>query len=151
MSEPTIGQKAPDFSALTDQNQTLSLQDFAGKYLVIFFYPMDDTPGCTKESCEFRDLKADFGALNAEIIGISPDDVASHQKFVSKFSLNFPLLADTDEKIRNDYQLGKNDIYIERATFVVAPDSTLIAQWRKIKDVAGHVDEVLASIKEHQA
>ncbi len=151
MPSITLNQQAPDFSCISDANTTISLSDYKGKYLVIFFYPKDDTPGCTIESCEFRDLKADFESCNAAIIGISPDDVTSHQSFVSKFSLNYPLLADIDKAIQTAYdvQVQENG-YLERATFLVAPDGTLAKIWRQVV-VQGHVDDVMQSIKTHQA
>ena len=145
-----LNQPAPDFSGTSDNNETISLKNFAGKYLVIFFYPKDDTPGCTIESCEFRDLKSDFDEVNSAIIGISPDNVESHQEFVTKFSLNFPLLADTDQKIQQAYGVPTLDKgYLERSTFLIAPDGTIVQIWRNVT-VQGHVNDVLATIEEHQ-
>ncbi|MCH9844646.1 MAG: peroxiredoxin [Alphaproteobacteria bacterium] len=145
-----LNQPAPDFSGTSNNNETIDLKDFAGKYLVIFFYPKDDTPGCTIESCEFRDLKSDFDEVNTAIIGISPDAVESHQEFVTKFSLNFPLLADTDQKIQQAYNVPTLDKgYLERSTFLIAPDGTLAQIWRNV-NVQGHVNDVLATIETHQ-
>ncbi len=145
-----LNQPAPDFSGTSDNNETISLKDFAGKYLAIFFYPKNDTPGCTIEACEFRDLKSDFEEINTAIIGISPDGVESHQEFVAKFSLNFPLLADTDKKIQQAYNVPTLDKgYLERSTFLIAPDGTIAQIWRNVI-VLGHVNDVLSTIEEHQ-
>ncbi|MCH9852759.1 MAG: peroxiredoxin [Alphaproteobacteria bacterium] len=145
-----LNQPAPDFSGTSNNNETISLKDFKGKYLVIFFYPKDDTPGCTIESCEFRDLNSDFEEINTAIIGISPDAVESHQEFIEKFSLNFPLLADTDQKIQQAYDVPTLDKgYLERSTFLIAPDGTIAQIWRNV-NVLGHVNDVLSTIEEHQ-
>ncbi len=145
-----LNQPAPDFSCVSDKNETIALSDFKGKYLVIFFYPKDDTPGCTIESCEFRDLKSDFDEVNSAVLGVSPDGVESHQQFVTKFSLNFPLLADTDQKIHQAYEVPKlENGYMERSTFLIAPDGTLAHIWRNV-NVQGHVNEVLTTIEKHQ-
>src|SRR5262249_19768839 len=121
-----VGQKAPDFTVLNDEGQKVKLSDFKGKKVVLYFYPKDDTPGCTKEACAFRDGFDEIKAQGAVVIGVSVDSVDSHKKFKNKFDLNFPLLADTDKKIVEAYgtwkeksMYGKKYMGIERTTFIV--------------------------------
>lgn len=150
---PAIGSKAPDFTVATDGEKTFSLSAQKGKYTVLYFYPKDDTPGCTVEAKEFRDLYADFVKAGAEVCGISRDDVKSHDKFKCKFELTFPLLADTDGKITESYGVwveksmyGKKYFGIQRATFLVNPEGKIEKIWPKVK-VEGHAAEVLKAIK----
>lgn len=150
-----LNQAVADFSAETNQG-TVSLSDFKGQYLVLYFYPKDNTPGCTNESKDFRDQYEQFKALNAEIIGVSRDSLNSHQKFIDKLELPFQLIADTEETLCKQFDVikqknmfGKIGFGIERSTFLIDPEGKLIAEWRKVK-VAGHVDEVLATLKAAQ-
>ena len=149
-----VGKPAPDVSLVSDKGETISLSDFKGKQaVVLYFYPKDDTPGCTKEACSFRDLSAEFAEKNAVILGVSPDDTKSHVKFRDKFTLPFPLLSDPGAEVAQRFGIwvektnyGKKYMGIERSTFVIGPDQKVKAIFRKVK-VDGHVDEVLEAIK----
>jgi peroxiredoxin Q/BCP len=150
-----IGKKAPAFS-LPDQNgKTHKLSDYAGKWVVLFWYPKDDTPGCTKESCGFRDLSKDFAKLGAVVLSASMLDVKSKKKFADKFSLNYPLLADEDNKVAEKYGVwkeksmyGKTYMGISRETFVIGPDGKIAMHWPKAAGSEEHPAEVLAWLKE---
>ena len=154
-SEPsglTVGHAAPDFTTVDDQGQTVRLADCRGKKVVLYFYPKDDTPGCTKEACSFRDGAAEIRKRGAVIFGVSADSVASHEKFKRKFQLNFPLLADTEKKILDAYGVwkqkslyGRTFLGIERTTFVIDEQGKIRAIFPKVK-VDGHYDEVLAAL-----
>ncbi|MFL2485955.1 MAG: peroxiredoxin [Gammaproteobacteria bacterium] len=140
--------KAPSFLALVDENKELSLDNFQGSYLVIYFYPKDKTSGCTIESQNFRDYKNKFSKKNCKIVGVSRDSIKSHKSFIEKESLNFPLLSDPDETMCNAYGVmkeksmyGRKYMGIERSTFLISPDGSLIKEWRGVK-VPGHVEEV---------
>ena len=140
--------KAPSFLALVDENKELSLDNFQGSYLVIYFYPKDKTSGCTIESQNFRDYKNKFSKKNCKIVGVSRDSIKSHKSFIDKESLNFPLLSDPDETMCNAYGVmkeksmyGRKYMGIERSTFLISPDGSLIKEWRGVK-VPGHVEEV---------
>ena len=140
--------KAPSFLALVDENKELSLDNFQGSYLVIYFYPKDKTSGCTIESQNFRDYKNKFSKKNCKIVGVSRDSIKSHKSFIEKESLNFPLLSDPDETMCNAYGVmkeksmyGRKYMGIERSTFLISPDGSLIKEWRDVK-VPGHVEEV---------
>ena len=145
--------KAPDFLGNIEENKTITLQDFKGKYVVVYFYPKDKTSGCTVESQDFRDLKTQFKKLNCEIIGVSRDSLKSHKSFIEKESLNFPLISDPDEVMCKAYDVmkeksvyGRKYIGIERSTFLIGPDSELLKEWRKVK-VPGHAQEVYDFLK----
>ncbi|MEQ8441606.1 MAG: thioredoxin-dependent thiol peroxidase [Alphaproteobacteria bacterium] len=147
------GDMAPDFSMPTDGGGTISLSELAGKPVVLYFYPKDDTPGCTKEACGFRDALPDFTGIGATVIGVSKDKVAKHDKFKAKFDLTFPLGSDEDGAVCEAYgtwieksMYGRKYMGIDRATFLIAADGTIARIWRKVK-VPGHVDEVLAAAK----
>lgn len=153
MSKVEIGKSAPDFTLPTDGNGKLSLSDFKGQNVVIYFYPKDDTPGCTTESCDFRDNIAAFNTLNAKIIGISKDSVKSHDKFKTKFDLNFPLASDEDGTVCEAYGVwkeksmyGKKYMGIERSTFLIDKNGKIAQIWQPVK-VPGHVAEVKAAIE----
>ena len=140
--------KAPSFLALVDENEKLSLDNFKGSYLVIYFYPKDKTSGCTIESQDFRDFKNKFARKNCKIVGVSRDSIKSHKSFTEKESLNFPLISDPDETMCNAYGVmkeksmyGRKYMGIERSTFLICPDGLLIKEWRGVK-VPGHVEEV---------
>ena len=150
VSELVAGAKAPFFSAPDHSGKIVSLTDFPGKTVILYFYPKDDTPGCTLEACSFRDEYAAFKKKGAVVIGVSPDSPKSHGKFIEKFSLPFTLLADSDHKVAEAYGVwveksmyGKKYMGMERSTFVIGPDGKLKAIFRKVKP-AEHVTEVLA-------
>jgi peroxiredoxin Q/BCP len=147
------GLKAPDFSAATDGGKKLKLSDLRGKPVVLYFYPKDDTPGCTAQACGFRDQLPDFSKLKAQVIGVSKDSAARHDKFKAKYELTFPLVSDEDGKICERYGTwiekslyGRKYMGIERATFLIDKTGTITKIWHKVK-VPGHVDEVLAALK----
>lgn len=149
----TVGSKAPDFKASGDSGTTLSLGDFAGKTVVVYFYPKDDTSGCTAEACDFRDNMERLTSAGAVVIGVSPDNVKSHDKFKQKYNLNYSLVSDEDHTISEAYGVwveksmyGRKYMGIERSTFVIAPDGTITHEWRKVK-VPGHVEEVMNVVK----
>ena len=152
MSELTVGAKAPLFSAPDQNGKMVSLSDFAGKTVVLYFYPKDDTPGCTVQACSFRDEYSAFQKKGAVILGVSPDNAHSHTKFIAKFSLPFPLLSDADHKIALGYDVwveksmyGRKYMGMERSTFVVDPSGMIEAIHRKVKP-AEHILELLASM-----
>jgi peroxiredoxin Q/BCP len=147
------GDKAPDFSAPTDGGGKLKLSSLKGRKVVLYFYPKDDTPGCTTEACGFRDSLKSFGKIDAEIVGVSKDSEKSHDKFKDKYELPFTLVSDTDGKICEAYgtwveksMYGRKYMGIERATFLIDEKGVVRNIWRKVK-VTGHVDEVLAAAK----
>ena len=148
-----IGKKAPDFTAATDGGAKIKLSDFKGKKVVLYFYPKDDTSGCTKQACAFRDDKPDFSRAKAVVIGVSRDSVGSHDKFKKKHELNFALASDEDGKICEKYgtwiqksMYGRKYMGIERATFLIDEKGVVRHIWHKVK-VPGHAEEVLAAIK----
>ena len=147
-----VGQPAPDFTLTTDGGGTVSLSALAGKRVVLYFYPKDDTPGCTREACAFRDLHPDFSAANAVVIGVSKDSPASHDRFKAKYQLPFILAADTDTTLAQAYGVwiekknyGKTYMGLDRATFVIDGAGVVRAIWRKVK-VDGHAEKVLAAL-----
>jgi thioredoxin-dependent peroxiredoxin len=144
-----MGAKVPDFTASVTGGESWRLKDAAGKKLVIYFYPKDMTSGCTLESQDFRDLHARFRKTGCEIVGVSRDSVASHEKFIAKEKLPFPLLSDPDEKVCKLFDVikekslyGKKYLGIERSTFLLDGKGVLRHEWRKVK-VPGHAEEVL--------
>ena len=148
-----VGDKAPDFTIATDGGGTFCLSEMMGHNVIIYFYPKDDTPGCTKEACEFRDSLPDFSKSSSKIIGISKDTVAKHDKFKSKYELPFTLGADLEGAVCEAYgtwveksMYGRQYMGIERATFLVDKEGLVQGIWRKVK-VKGHVEEVLAAVQ----
>jgi peroxiredoxin Q/BCP len=146
-----INKPAPDFSLLADNGKQISLSDLRGKKVVLYFYPKDDTSGCTKESCAFRDALPDFKKVKAEIFGVSKDGLVSHQKFKQKYSLPFTLLSDEDGKVCEAYGVwveksmyGKKYMGIERSTFLIDENGAVRQIWRKVK-VDNHIEEVLSA------
>ncbi len=144
-----VGDKAPDFTLPTDDGGKVSLKNLKGKKLVLYFYPKDDTPGCTTEACAFRDALPDFSKVKAAIVGVSKDSVASHDKFKTKFQLPFPLASDEDGKVCEAYDTwveksmyGKTYMGIERSTFLIDETGVIRNIWRKVK-ADGHAAEVL--------
>jgi peroxiredoxin Q/BCP len=152
MAIPQAGSKAPDFQLPDHTGKTVSLSQFAGKNVVLYFYPKDDTPGCTVEACNFRDEHSALEKAGAVVLGVSPDTTKSHEKFATKFSLPFPLLADTDHKIAEAYgawgektNYGRTFMGIIRSTFLIDPQGVVKHVWPKVK-VNGHVGEVLSML-----
>ncbi len=154
MAELKEGLKAPDFSLPSSDGGQVSLSDFKGKKsVVLYFYPKDDTPGCTKEACYFRDLQKKFQAAGAEIFGVSFDSLSSHEKFIKKYKLPFPLLSDEDKSVAEKYGVykeksmyGKKYMGIERTTFVIDKNQKIAKIFPKVQ-VEGHAEEVLAAVK----
>lgn len=154
MAKPTVGKKIARFSVSTTTTSKLTNQDLAGRPYVLYFYPKDDTPGCTLESKDFRDHHAEFGTLEVRVLGVSRDSLASHGKFQGKYELPFDLISDPDETLCRQFDVikeknmyGKKVLGIERSTFLVDADGVLRKEWRKIK-VDGHVAEVLEAAAE---
>ncbi|MBI3621089.1 MAG: thioredoxin-dependent thiol peroxidase [Nitrospirae bacterium] len=149
------GDKAPAFTMPGSDGKLVSLDELRKeRWVVLYFYPKDDTPGCTKEACDFRDLKKQFHQAGAVIAGVSPDKIASHQKFAAKFTLPFPLLSDEGSKIATAYGVwkekslyGRTYMGVERTTFLIRPDGRLARIYPKVK-VDGHADALLADLKE---
>ena len=146
-----------DFTLETDEGKTVHLSDYAGKPVVLFFYPKADTPGCTIEACGFRDSFVKLQKAGAVVLGISRDTVKAQQKFREKYSLPYTLLADVDEKVCNQFGVlkeknmyGKKVIGIERTTFLIGPDRRLLKVFPKVKP-EGHADEVLTALHEHSS
>jgi thioredoxin-dependent peroxiredoxin len=144
------GQPAPSFSAPGDDGQVVTLESLRGRYVVLYFYPKDDTPGCTTEACELRDAFPRFSGADATILGVSPDSVASHQKFKKKFSLPFTLLADAGHAIAEAYGVwkpksmyGLSFLGVERTTFLIDPKGVVARVWPKVK-AKGHAADVAA-------
>jgi peroxiredoxin Q/BCP len=149
----TIGEAVPCVSMLTDENINLSLADFKGKKLILYFYPKDDTPGCTLESCGFRDFYDLIKSLGADVVGVSKDSVASHIKFKAKHRLPFPLISDGEGALcalfdvwKEKSMYGKTYMGIDRSTFVLDAEGILRHEWRGVK-VPGHLDEVMKTLK----
>ncbi len=149
-----IKDKAPDFTLSANGGQNITLSAFKGKKIVLYFYPKDDTPGCTKEACSFKDNYQAFLDKNTVIIGISKDTVAKHEKFISKYDLPFPLVSDEEGKVcalygtwveKNMY--GRKYMGIDRATFLIDQDGIVQDIWRKVK-VPGHVEKVLDKVNQ---
>jgi thioredoxin-dependent peroxiredoxin len=154
MAMPDVATLAPGFELLDQSGEVVSLADQRGHWVVLYFYPKDDTPGCTKEACAFRDRKPALAKLGAEVFGVSADDVASHQRFRDKYQLNFPLLADIDHGVAEKYgawreknMYGKKSMGIQRSTFLIDREGKIARAWKKV-NVDGHDEEVIAAIKE---
>lgn len=146
------GDKAPDFTARDQNGELRSLNDYKGKKLVLYFYPKDMTPGCTVEACDFRDSLNRLQGHGAEVLGVSPDSVARHRKFVTKESLNFPLLADEDRAIAEAYDVwqqksmfGRKYMGVVRTTFIIDENGKIERIFPKV-NVKGHVDEVIDAL-----
>jgi thioredoxin-dependent peroxiredoxin len=147
-----VGDPAPQFSLPATYAERISLKDYLGKFVVLYFYPKDMTSGCTVEACDFRDASVEMKKLGAVVLGISPDSVASHQKFTEKEHLNFPLLADEDHAVADAYGVwveksmyGNKYWGVERATFLINPEGEIARIWRKVK-VPKHIDEVVGAL-----
>lgn len=152
-----VGKKAPDFALQNQDGETVRLSDYAGKRVVLYFYPKDMTPGCTNQACDFRDNYEQFKDLNTVILGVSPDPIERHQKFIDKHELPFPLLADTEQEVAKLYDVwklkkmfGKEFYGIERSTFIIDEEGIVRKIWRKVR-VKGHIDETIQFIKEEMS
>ena len=156
MAEKTaaIGRKVPEFSLPATGGKTWKLSSAAGRKLVVYFYPKDNTSGCTQEGIDFRDLHLRFRKAGADVVGVSPDTLASHEKFKAKYEFPFELLSDVDKKactlfdvIKEKSMYGRKYLGVERSTFLIDEKGVLRREWRKVK-VAGHAEEVLAAVRE---
>ena len=152
MPRPEVGDAAPEFELQDTDSQTVRLRDLRGKKVVLYFYPRDDTPGCTVEACSFRDNISALTEAGALVYGVSTDDVASHGKFTSKFDLNFPLLADTERTTVQDYgvwverkRFGRTSMGIQRATFLIDEEGRIAKVWATVKPEL-HVAQVLEAL-----
>jgi peroxiredoxin Q/BCP len=148
-----VGQPAPEFTLPDQSGNDVSLSQFRGKPVVLYFYPRDNTPGCTREACAFRDARKDYEKAGAKVIGVSPDSVKSHQNFATKFELPFTLVADTEKTVCEAYGVwqektlyGRKSMGVVRATFVIDGKGAIRHVFPKVK-VDGHSDEVLAALK----
>lgn len=148
----TVGSKAPAFTLPASGGKEISLADYAGKKVILYFYPKDSTPGCTREACAFRDALGRFTRRQAVVLGVSPDSVRSHDRFRDKHGLPFPLLSDEGHEVARAYgvwvkksQYGREYMGVERSTFVIGADGRIKAVFRKVK-VDGHADEVLEAV-----
>jgi len=147
------GQAAPDFTVKNDDGETVRLSDYRGRNVILYFYPKDNTPGCTKEACGFRDLQADFEKVNSVILGVSPDSVKSHQNFKNKYELPFTLLSDDNKEVVQLYGVwkeksmyGKKYMGVERTTFVIDKEGKIRKIFPKVK-VPQHPEAVLDVVK----
>jgi thioredoxin-dependent peroxiredoxin len=148
------GQQAPAFTLTADDGSKVRLADLKESPVVLYFYPKDDTPGCTKEACAFRDLKSELQELGAKVLGVSTDDVASHEKFRDKYRLNFPLLADPDHAVADKYgawreknMYGKKLVGVQRSTYLIDPEGRVARVWKRVQ-VDGHDQQVLEALKD---
>lgn len=162
MANPIIeeGQKAPDFKALADDDTEVALSDFAGKNVVLYFYPKDNTSGCTKEACDFRDRIESLAEANTVVLGVSPDSIKSHKNFKAKYDLNFTLLSDPDKELANSYGVfrekklyGKVHMGIVRSTFLIDENGQIAKVWDNVRvhrkkkgEIFRHVDDVREAI-----
>ncbi|QNP29177.1 MULTISPECIES: peroxiredoxin [Cylindrospermopsis] len=140
----SVGTTAPAFTTKDTNGNTVSLSDFAGKTVVLYFYPKDDTPGCTKQACSFRDAQSDYQGKDIVVLGVSADDVTSHQAFTTKYKLNFPLLADTDKSLIKAYDVDGGG-YAKRVTYIIDPNGK-IAHVDTTVNTSTHASDVLAAI-----
>ena len=148
------GQRAPAFTLTADDGSKVRLSDLKGRPVVLYFYPRDDTPGCTREACAFRDRKAELQKHGAAVLGVSTDNLESHRRFRDKFELNFPLLVDADHKVAERYgawreknMYGKKSMGIQRSTILIDSRGKVAKVWKQVK-VDGHDDEVLTALAE---
>lgn len=150
---PPLNSQAPDFTLPDQFGATHSIAEYAGNYILLYFYPKDDTEGCTIEACSFRDRLNELKEKNVQVLGVSADDTASHKKFAEKYQLNFPLLADTNKKIIESYgvwrekeNFGKKYMGIVRESFLINPEGIIIKHYENVKPET-HVDDVIDDIK----
>lgn len=149
-----VGDKAPEFSLSDQSGKIHSLSDFAGRKVVLYFYPKDNTSGCTKEACEFNEKLPDFGKLNIPVVGISPDSQKSHKNFIAKYGLNFTLLSDENKEVVSKYEVwkeksmyGKKYFGVERTTFIISENGDIVKIYPKVS-VTGHVEQVLKDLNQ---
>ena len=149
------GKAAPAFTLKDQDGKTVSLADFKGKNVVVYFYPKDDTPGCTKEACGFRDANRELQKLGTAVVGISADGQASHQKFIGKYKLNFPLLSDPDRKVMEKYgawgekmMYGKKTVGVIRSTALIGKDGKVIKHWARVASAEKHPEQVLSTVQQ---
>jgi peroxiredoxin Q/BCP len=147
------GKAAPAFTLTNQDGEEISLDDLRGKNVILYFYPKDDTPGCTKEACGFRDFNKEIQALDTVILGVSPDSPESHQKFIDKYTLNFDLLSDPDRKVMSRYgAFGEKKMYgktvqgVIRSTVWIGPDGKVRKHWRRVPKAADHPEKVLEAL-----
>jgi peroxiredoxin Q/BCP len=155
MAKLQEGKAAPAFTLPDAEGKNVSLADFKGRNVVLYFYPKDDTPGCTKEACGFRDSWKAIQKANTVVLGVSADGAASHQKFRDKYRLPFPLLSDADRKVMKEYgaygekmMYGKKTTGVIRSTVLIGPDGKVRKHWARVSDAAKHPDQVLAALQE---
>ncbi len=148
------GKKAPGFTLANQDGESVSLSDYAGKHVIVYFYPRDETPGCTKEACGFRDLWGEIEAAGAVVLGVSPDSSASHRKFIDNHSLPFTLLADPEKRLMQDYgawgekkMYGKTVTGTIRSTVWIGPDGKVVKHWRRVPKAADHPAKVLEALR----
>ena len=151
---PEAGQQAPDFTLTDGESRQVELADFAGKDVILFFYPQDDTPGCTKEACGFRDAWDEIQELGAVVLGVSPDGAESHRQFAAKYRLPFRLLSDPTHQVMQAYgaygektSYGKKSVGVIRSTTWIGPDGRVRKHWARVPDAAEHPARVLAALK----
>src|SRR5699024_12662982 len=149
----TVGEKAPDFKLENQDGELISLSQYKGKNIVLYFYPKDMTTGCTTQACDFRDNYSEFSDLNTVVLGISPDPIERHQKFIEKHDLPFPLLADTEHEVAELYNVwklkkmfGKEFYGVERSTFIIDQEGIVQKEWRRVR-VKGHIKETIDFMK----
>lgn len=149
------GAAPPDFTLQDTQGNEVSLSDFAGKHLILYFYPRDDTPGCTKEACGFRDLNEEITELGARVVGVSPDSPKAHQKFTDKYGLNFTLLCDPEKSMMASYgaygekiMYGKKTTGVIRSTVWIGPNGTVERHWRRVAKAADHPQKVFEALQQ---
>ena len=154
LKSPGIGDVAPDFEALTDTGDSVKLSDYRGQRVVLYFYPKDDTSGCTKQACGFRDNYPVVEERNAVVLGVSPDGATSHQKFKTKYDLPFTLLSDPDKTVMSEYgafgekmMYGKKTVGVIRSTVWVGPDGNVRKHWKRVAKAADHPAKVLAELQ----
>ena len=157
MPDLQIGDNAPDFKLPASGDQDIALSDYKGKKLILYFYPKDDTPGCTTEACNFRDNLPDLAKLNVAVLGASKDSVAKHEKFAAKYELPFPLLSDEDGTLCEDYGVwveknmyGRKYMGIERTTFLIDENGKIEQIWRKVK-VKDHIKDINEALNNKKA
>lgn len=150
----TVGEPAPPFTLADASGRRVTLADFAGKHVVLYFYPKDDTPGCTKEACGFRDAWADLQGLGVVVLGVSPDSAESHARFAEKYRLPFILLSDPDKQVMQAYgawgektMYGRKTTGVIRSTVWIGPDGRVRRHWPRVSKAEAHPDEVLAALR----
>ncbi|WP_159887602.1 thioredoxin-dependent thiol peroxidase [Paenibacillus puerhi] len=153
MHELTVGQPVPDFTLTAANGESVTLSEFRGRHVVLYFYPRNMTPTCTEQACQFRDYSGELGNMNTAVIGISPDPVRSHHKFAAKYELPFPLLSDPDHQVAEQFGVwalkklyGREYMGIVRSTFLIDKQGRLVREWRKVR-MKGHLEEVEQAVR----